>query len=77
MIPCCEPKQEVSQTVTWPMKLNLVIQDLEYSMQTRLILMALDALSLGFGLQGLYNATSCVDNILGRFTIIFKIKLQE
>ena len=34
-------------------------------------------LGLGLGLQGLYSATNCADNILGRFTIIRQIKLQE
>ena len=33
--------------------------------------------NLGLGLQGLYNATNCVDNILGRFTMILQIELQE
>ena len=34
-------------------------------------------LGLGVGLQGLYSATNCADNIQGRFTIIRQIKLQE
>ena len=44
---------------------NLVLEDLGLG------------LGLGLGLQGLYNATNCADNILGRFTIIRQIKLQE
>ena len=32
---------------------------------------------IGLGLQGLNIATNCVDNILGRFTTILQIKLQE
>ena len=31
---------------------------------------------LGLGLQGLYSATNCMDNIIGRFTMILRIKLQ-
>ena len=37
----------------------------------------LEDLGLGLCLQGLYSATNCADNILGRFTIIRQIKLQE
>ena len=28
---------------------------------------------LGLGLQGLYSATTCADNILGRFTMVLQI----
>ena len=31
----------------------------------------------GLGLQGLFSATNCVDNILGCFTVMLPIKLQE
>ena len=34
-------------------------------------------LGLGLGLDGLYSATNCADNILGRFTMILQIKLQD
>ena len=34
-------------------------------------------LGLSLGLQALYSATNCVDNILGPFTIINQIKSQE
>ena len=36
-----------------------------------------EPLGLGLGLQDSYSATNCADNILGRFTIIRQIKLQE
>ena len=32
---------------------------------------------LGLGLQGLYSATNFAGNILGRFSMILQIKLQE
>ena len=32
--------------------------------------------NLGLGLQVLYSATDCVDNILGRFTIILASLVQ-
>ena len=32
---------------------------------------------LGLGLQGLYSTKNGVDNILGHFTTILQIKLQE
>ena len=31
----------------------------------------------GLGLQGLFSATNCLENILGRFTVMHPIKLQE
>ena len=34
-------------------------------------------LGLGLGLEGLYSATNCVDNILGRFTIILQNKIAR
>ena len=34
-------------------------------------------MNLSLGLQGLYSATNCADNILGRFIMILQIKLQE
>ena len=32
--------------------------------------------NLGLGLRGLYSATNCVDNILGRFTTILPSLVQ-
>ena len=32
--------------------------------------------NIGLGLQGLYNATNCVDNILGSFTMILPSLVQ-
>ena len=32
---------------------------------------------LGLGLQGLYIATNCVDNILGHFTIILQNQIAR
>ena len=32
---------------------------------------------LGLGLQGLYSATNCADNILGRFTIILQNQISR
>ena len=34
-------------------------------------------LGLGLGLQGLYSATNCADNILGRFTIILQNQIAR
>ena len=34
-------------------------------------------LGLGLGSQALYGTTNCEDNILGSFTMILQIKLQE
>ena len=34
-------------------------------------------INFGLGLQGLYSTTNCADNILGRFTMLIQIKLQE
>ena len=31
----------------------------------------------GLGSEGLFSATDCVDNILGRFTLMLPVKLQE
>ena len=36
-----------------------------------------DGWSLGLGLQGLYSATNCADNILGRFTIILQNQIAR
>ena len=33
--------------------------------------------SLGLGLQGLYSATNCTHNILGRFTIILQNQIAR
>ena len=35
------------------------------------------SLGLGLGLQGLYSATNCADNILGRFTIILQNQIAR
>ena len=32
--------------------------------------------NIGLGLQGLYSATNCVDNILGRFAMILPSLVQ-
>ena len=36
-----------------------------------------NGLGLGLGLQGLYSATNCADNILGRFTIILQNQIAR
>ena len=38
---------------------------------------AVALLGLGLGLQGLYSATNCADNILGRFTIILQNQIAR
>ena len=35
------------------------------------------SIGLGLGLQGLYSATNCADNILGRFTIIHQNQIAR
>ena len=37
----------------------------------------LNGLGLGLGLQGLYSATNCADNIVGRFTIILQNQIAR
>ena len=34
-------------------------------------------MTFGLGLQGLYSATYCVDNILGRFTLILQNQIAR
>ena len=38
---------------------------------------SMECLGLGLGLQGLYSATNCADNILGRFTIILQNQIAR
>ena len=37
----------------------------------------INILGLGLGLQDLYSATNCADNILGRFTIILQNQIAR